>query len=276
MRNHSRHRTPQRISYLSERSRSPGRRHDSRAYGYPTQQPFAPEVPRVDPIASAYHAGKEDARAETFGLDRLGLRAEVPRVIQTIDPIAAAYHAGKEDNRVETLGLNRLSLRPEAPRVIQSIDPIASAYYAGKEDNRAERFGVADRLPMRAVVDQPREIVSYGRRERLYSAPSVPSTDYRHDDRYHDEYRYDDYVGRDRDEDFLERPPIGEARRYSRPLGKPIQRRESYQERREFDDRRPSTPRSPFTNANPFAPAPASLPRRYAPPSSSGYESRGW
>lgn len=300
IRANSRHRTAQRISYLNDRdrSRSPSRRFDSSAYGYPAQQHYVPEVPRIDPIASAYHAGKADARAETFGLDRLALRPEVPRVIQAIDPITAAYHAGTENSRAETLAMNRLALRSEAPRVIQTIDPIAAAYQAGKQDNRAERYGLADHLPMRAVVDQPREIISYGRRERTYSVPSLPSVpsvpssadyghderyhdDLYHDDRYHDEYRHseirhDDYLSRDRDvEDYVERRPIGDNRPgpYSRPFPRPTERRESYQERRDFEDRRPSPPRSPFTKSNPFAP----LPRRYPTPSSTGgYDSRGW
>jgi hypothetical protein len=74
---------------------------------------------------------------------------------------------------------------PEINRGLPELgyDPVAAAYQAGKMDERAERIGLNDRErylpPPRAierpvVIEQPRAVVSYGRREAFGSLPSSP------------------------------------------------------------------------------------------------------
>merc|ERR1711939_835795 len=95
-RRHSFHRESRSKYYLEARSPSPPRHHRaSDAFGGipPQHRPYAPDVPRavpgVDPITSAYQAGKEDAMAERFGADRFAQQAQqiAQPVVQVVERI---------------------------------------------------------------------------------------------------------------------------------------------------------------------------------------------
>ncbi|KAH7419151.1 hypothetical protein BKA64DRAFT_650199 [Cadophora sp. MPI-SDFR-AT-0126] len=90
-RRHSFHRESGPKYYLEPRSHERA----SDAFGGipPQHRPYAPDVPRavpaIDPITSAYQAGKEDAMAERFGADRFAQQAQqiAQPIVQVVERI---------------------------------------------------------------------------------------------------------------------------------------------------------------------------------------------
>jgi len=164
---------------------------------------------------------------------------------------------------------------PEVPRAVPSgVDAVAAAYQAGKIDADAERYGLTERerytpAPRPIVVDrapvvinepyrEPRAIVTYGPRERVYVEPRYPSPpspryEQRFEERRYPEERWveerefrprTDYTRRERDaEEYMDRVPFVERAERRVPI---------------------------FRNTNPFA----TLPRRY--PSVPSSVDSGW
>ncbi|KAK0125276.1 hypothetical protein ONS96_009131 [Cadophora gregata f. sp. sojae] len=249
-RRHSFHRESRPKYYLEARSPSPQRHHRaSDAFGgIPAQpRPYAPDVPRavpaVDPITSAYQAGKEDAMAERFGADRFAQQAQ-----QIAQPVVQVVERIIEPRPVVSYGRMEPHIA-ERPRLIEPryiddryIDDLRSV-----EDDfivrqrRAEEY--IDRRPIelerRSV--EPREF--FERRPSDYERRPFERPEF--------ERRFSEVRPLERRE-YLDRPPIG----------------------RDFP-RHHSPPRVFPGDSHPFAPTP--LPRRYpvAPSSSSSFD-HGW
>lgn len=285
-RSHSRHRPELKTFYRAIEGRSPspsrrfgeGRRFSE--YGGVAQRPYAPEVPlmapAIDPISSAYHAGKDDAVAERFGESR---------------------------RFSEYSGVPQRPHAPEVPRMAPAMDPISSAYQAGKEDAMAERFGSperpAQRQPPVVIIERRQPVISYERHERpelrhVEPRRIEPPRRFIDDEReqFVDDYSDEEYVIRQREAaDYMNRPPIqprgGEFRRvleprqFSRrqpsPVGISRFDRHATSPGMEAFGRRPSIPSPARTrfDANPFEPI--QLARRYTTASpTENYSERGW
>lgn len=287
-RSRSRHRPELKTLYrtIEGRSLSPSRRFGEprrfSEYGSIPQRPYAPEVPHmaphlaptIDPISSAYQAGKEDARAERFG---------------------EASRAG------EYSGISQKPYAPEVPRMAPPLDPISSAYQAGKEDAMAARFGSPERPVQQQqpviIVERRQPVITYDRPERRHIEPRLIEPPRRFlDEREHfvEDYPEEDYVVRRQEaEEYIARSPVeprGEFRRVLEP--RQFVRRQSSPVRIDRYDRRASSPgmeafgrrpsiasplRPRFNNPNPFTPI--QLPRSYTTASTTdSYDDRrdGW
>ncbi|KAG4434455.1 hypothetical protein IFR05_010065 [Cadophora sp. M221] len=258
-RRHSLHRESRPKYYLEARSPSPHRRRPSDAFGgIPAQpRPYVPDVPRavpgIDPITSAYQAGKEDAMAERFGVDRLAQQPQQiiqPVIERIIEPRPVVSYGRMEPHFAERPRL--IEPRYIDDRYIDDLRSVEDDFIVSQR--RAEEY--MDRRP----IDLDRRPIELGRR------PIEPREFF--------DRRPSDFERRP-----LERPDFFE-RRHSEV--RPFERREARQEYfdrspmgRDFP-RHPSPPRGFPGDSHPFAPTP--LPRRYpvaSSTSSSGFD-HGW
>ncbi|KAL5329127.1 hypothetical protein ACEPPN_002636 [Leptodophora sp. 'Broadleaf-Isolate-01'] len=256
-RRHSFHRESRPKYYLEARSPSPPRHRASDAFGgIPAQhRPYVPDVPRaapgIDPITSAYQAGKQDAIAERFGVDRLAQQPQQiiqPVIERIIEPRPVVSYGRMEPHFAE---------RPRLiePRYIDDryVDDLRSV-----EDDFIVRQRRAEEYIDRRPIDLDRRPIEHDRR------PLEPREFF--------DRRPSDFERRP-----LERPEFFE-RRHSEV--RPFERREP---RQEYFDRSPigrdfprhSSPTRVFPgDPHPFAPTP--LPRRYPVASSASSSSYGW
>jgi len=246
-RRHSFHRESRSKYYLEARSPSPPRHHRaSDAFGGipPQHRPYAPDVPRavpgVDPITSAYQAGKEDAMAERFGADRFAQQAQ-----QIAQPVVQVVERIIEPRPVVSYGRMEPPFA-ERPRLIEPryIDDRYVDDLRSVEDDFIVRQRRAEDYIDRRPIELDRRPDLFDRRPSDFERRPVERPDF--------ERRYSEVRPLERRE-FLDRSPVG----------------------RDFP-RYHSPPRAFPGDSHPFAPTP--LPRRYpqAPSiSSSGFD-HGW
>jgi len=247
--------------YLEARASSPHRHRASDDFGGISTQhrPYAPDVPRlvpgIDPITSAYQAGKQDAIAERFGDNRFA--QQPPQIIQPV--------------------IERI-IEPRPVESFRRVEPQYAALPRRIESRRIEpryheeRYAADDfRSAQDDMIVRQREAEDHMERLRIVHDRRPIELNRRPDSRDFLERRNTDFDSRP-----LERPDFFD-RRYSDI--RPLEHREA---RPEYFGRptpgrafqRDISPRRAFSRDDaPFSPIP--LQRRY-PDTSSSSSSFGW